>query len=209
MPKEPLLIAHFAVSRTVFREAIKTLSSKGLLESRAKIGTRVRQKSDWNLLDPDMLEWYCRSTPFAVFSIKLQEMREMVEPYAAALAAQSHTPDKLAVMEQAHAAMIAATDVEAWVRADLRFHRSILDACGNELMTPLGALIAHMLEALLLVNAKRAGRFNASLAEHTRVLEAIRRRDGAQARAALELLLGVSRTRLAGRGTAANMAAKI
>ena len=97
----------------------------------------------------------------------------------------------------------AAADVEAWVRADLLFHRSILDACGNELMTPLGALIAHMLEAMLLVNAKRAGRFNASLAEHTRVLEAIRRRDGAQARAAMESLLGVSRSRLSARGAAA------
>ena len=77
----------YGVSRTVMREALRTLTSKAV-ESRPKIGTRVRPRGVWNLLDADLLDWYARVAPPIAFALKLQEMREMVEPYAAALAAR-------------------------------------------------------------------------------------------------------------------------
>ncbi|WP_240162903.1 MULTISPECIES: FadR/GntR family transcriptional regulator [unclassified Paraburkholderia] len=198
LPREAELMERFGVSRTVLREALRTLTSKGLIESRPRVGTRVRPKSAWNLLDADLLDWYSRVAEPMAFALKLQEMREMIEPYAASLAAASHTDDTLPALEAAHAAMVAACNVDAWVRADLQFHLCVLSACSNELLIPLGALIERTLEAQLRLNAKRADVFNASLAEHTAVFEAIRARNAQCARAAMASLLGVTRGRIEG-----------
>ena len=185
------------MSRTVLREALRTLTSKGLIESRPRVGTRVRPKPAWNLLDVDLLDWYSRVAEPLAFALKLQEMREMIEPYAAGLAA-APTRRHLRALDAAHSAMVAARNVDEWVRADLQFHLSVLTACSNELLIPLGTLIERTLEAQLRLNAKRADVFNASLAEHTAVFDAIRERDTAAARAAMAGLLGVTRGRIEG-----------
>lgn len=196
LPREAELMQSFGVSRTVLREALRTLTSKGLVESRPKVGTKVRRRSAWNLLDADLLEWYSQVAPQVEFALKLQEMREMVEPYAAELAARSHTPETMAALEQAHAAMVAARNIDEWVRADLRFHLGVLEACSNELLMPLGALIERTLEAQLRLNAKRADVFNAALGQHTAVYDAIRTRRPDAARGAMADLLGVTRKRI-------------
>ncbi|MGN6234162.1 MAG: FadR/GntR family transcriptional regulator [Trinickia sp.] len=196
LPREAELMASFGVSRTVLREALRTLTSKGLVESRPKVGTRVRRRSAWNLLDADLLEWYSQVAPPLAFALKLQEVREMVEPYAAGLAARAHTPETIDALERAHAAMVAARNVDEWVRADLHFHLGILTACSNELLMPLGALIERTLEAQLRLNAKRADVFNAALGQHTTVFDAIRARRSEDARSAMADLLGVTRKRI-------------
>lgn len=196
LPREAELMASFGVSRTVLREALRTLTSKGLVESRPKVGTRVRPPAAWNLLDADLLEWYSEVAPPLAFALKLQEMREMIEPYAAGLAARAHTDAMLSALDAAHASMAAARHVDEWVRADLRFHLGVLAATGNELLMPLGALIERTLEAQLRLNAKRADVFNASLAEHTAVFEAIRARNAYGAQEAMASLLGVTRKRI-------------
>ncbi len=196
LPREPDLMAHFGVSRTVMREALRTLTSKGLVESRPKIGARVRPRHAWNLLDADVLDWYARVAAPLAFALKLQEMREMIEPYAAALAAENHSADALARLTEAHAAMLAARNVDEWVRADLRFHLSVLNACSNELLIPLGTLIERTLEGQLRLNARRADIFNASMAEHSAVFDAIAKRDPVVARRAMSALLGMTRARM-------------
>ncbi|MDG0023366.1 FadR/GntR family transcriptional regulator [Trinickia sp. Y13] len=196
LPREAELMQSFGVSRTVLREALRTLTSKGLVESRPKVGTKVRRRSAWNLLDADLLEWYSQVAPQLEFALKLQEVREMVEPYAAALAARSHTRESIDALEQAHAAMVAARNIDEWVRADLRFHLGILTACSNELLMPLGSLIERTLESQLRLNAKRADVFNAALQQHTTVYDAIRARQPDEARAAMADLLGVTRKRI-------------
>jgi DNA-binding FadR family transcriptional regulator len=198
LPREAELMETFGVSRTVLREALRTLTSKGLIESRPRVGTRVRRKSAWNLLDADLLDWYSRVAEPMAFALKLQEMREMIEPYAASLAASAYTDDTLRSLASAHASMVAARNVDEWVRADLQFHLSVLTACSNELLIPLGALIERTLEAQLRLNAKRADVFNASLAEHTAVFDSIRARDATAAYAAMASLLGVTRGRIEG-----------
>ena len=198
LPREAELMERFGVSRTVLREALRTLTSKGLIESRPRVGTRVRARHAWNLLDVDVLDWYSRVAEPMAFALKLQEMREMIEPYAAGLAAVSYNADAFGALEAAHAAMVGARNVDEWVRADLRFHLGVLAACSNELLIPLGTLIERTLEAQLRLNAKRAEVYNASLAEHTAVFEAIRTRDGAGAQRAMASLLGVTRRRIEG-----------
>ncbi|CAH2809168.1 MAG: Transcriptional regulator, GntR family [uncultured Paraburkholderia sp.] len=194
LPREAELMETFGVSRTVLREALRTLTSKGLIESRPRVGTRVRPKHVWNLLDVDVLDRYSRVAEPMAFALKLQEMREMIEPYATGLVAASHNGETF----PAHAAMVAARNVDEWVRADLQFHLSVLIACSNELLIPLGTLIERTLEAQLRLNARRADVFNASLAEHTAVFNAITIRDAAGARAAMASLLGVTRGRIEG-----------
>jgi DNA-binding FadR family transcriptional regulator len=162
------------------------------------VGTRVRERTAWNLLDADLLDWYARVAPPLAFALKLQEMREMIEPYAAGLAASAHDAAALARIDEAHAAMAAARNVDEWVRADLRFHLAVLAACRNELLVPLGALIGRTLEGQLRVNAKRADVFNAALPDHTVVADAIARRDANAARAAMAALLRVTRERIEG-----------
>ncbi|WP_174993201.1 FadR/GntR family transcriptional regulator [Burkholderia arboris] len=196
LPREPDLMEMYGVSRTVMREALRTLTSKGLVESRPKVGTRVRPRRAWNLLDADLLDWYARVAPPLAFALKLQEMREMIEPYAAALAARTHTPEAFVAIDDAARTMAAARNVDEWVRADLRFHLSVLEAGGNELLVPLGALIDRTLEAQLHLNARRADVYNASLAEHVAVSDAIRVRDEDGARRAMATLLAVTRARI-------------
>jgi DNA-binding FadR family transcriptional regulator len=187
LPREAELMERFGVSRTVLREALRTLTSKGLVESRPKVGTRVRAQNAWNLLDADMLDWYSRVAPPLQFALKLQEMREMIEPYAAALAAENHEEHTRERLTRAHRAMADAQNVDEWVRADLDFHLGVL-----------GALIERTLEGQLRLNAKRADVYNASLAEHTAVFEAIIARDSNAARRAMAGLLGVTRGRIEG-----------
>jgi DNA-binding FadR family transcriptional regulator len=174
LPREAELMERFGVSRTVLREALRTLTSKVLIESRPKIGTRVRPQQAWNLLDADVLEWYSRVAKPLLFAIKLQEMREMIEPYAAALAAGNRDDAALVRLSEAHQAML------------------------DELLVPLGTLIERTLEAQLRLNARRAEVFNASMAEHTAVFDAIVARDSAAARDAMGGLLGVTRARIEG-----------
>jgi len=210
LPREAELMDAFGVSRTVLREALRTLTSKGLVESRPRVGTRVRPRDAWNLLDADVLQWYARVAPPVAFALKLQEMREMIEPFAAGLAAgiaadakDDATDDAkgsaaLAALAYAHDAMVAARNVDEWVRADLRFHLAVLAACDNELLVPLGTLIERTLEGQLRLNAKRADVYNAALPAHTAVFDAIRRGNATRARRAMATLLEGTRERIEG-----------
>src|SRR5882762_613163 len=97
LPAEPELGA----SRTVVREAVKVLAAKGLVESRPKTGTRVRPPASWNLLDPDVLAWQQEGTPQPIFLRKLTEVRLIVEPAAAELAARRARAPELTTLDGA------------------------------------------------------------------------------------------------------------
>lgn len=139
------LVGELGVSRTVVREALRVLTDKGLVAARPKVGTYVRDRADWRTLDPDMLRWrYETATDFA-FLDSLAEVRRIIEPAGAALAAQRRTEvdleilrDALEQMEQAH----ADRDSDAATAADLVFHRTLLAAGHNELLEQMEMVIA-------------------------------------------------------------------
>ena len=181
LPNEELLCAELQVSRSALREATKVLAAKGLLESRPRVGTHVRDRKLWNLLDPDILAWRCATGADTEFLRHLTELREIIEPAAAALAASSRTEEQLKMIGAALHSMEDATEITQWVEADLAFHTAILCATNNPLLIPLAAIICSSMEALLSVAARMDGDFKRGLPGHHKVFQAIETRDGQSA----------------------------
>src|SRR6476646_6987457 len=131
------------VSRTVVREAVKVLAAKGLIVSRPKTGTHVRERVYWHMLDPDVLAWRLEAEPGDDFFRTVFETRRLIEPAVAALAATRASADEVAEREVTFARMAesAATDLDAYVEADIRFHEVILAGCHNELLTHIGSTL--------------------------------------------------------------------
>src|SRR5437667_9243664 len=135
VPTEEELTGELAVSRTVLREVVKVLAAKGLVEARPKTGTRVRERNDWNLLDPDVLAWRLETAPDPLFFRDVIEVRRIIEPEAARLAAERATEEQIRELEETFREMEAASDdPDAYLAPDLRFHALILAACRNELL---------------------------------------------------------------------------
>jgi DNA-binding FadR family transcriptional regulator len=192
LPNEDELGGSLGVSRTVLREAIKVLAAKRLVESRPKTGTRVRRREDWNLLDPDVLAWQLEAGPSRRFLEDMLELRRLIEPAAARLAATRATDDEIAVLEATHEQMKAAVevgDLTAWLEPDLRFHTVLLKASHNELVEHLTSIVGSVLRALFTFSSRPPVTFVRALPLHTAIVEAIRARDPEAAEeAALRLL---------------------
>jgi len=186
--------SHLRASRTVLREAIKVLAAKGLVESRPKTGTRVRAPESWNLLDPDVLAWQQEGTPQPIFLRKLTEVRLIVEPAAAELAAERAGAPELATLDAAFREMKAAlahkpADYEAFDQADIVFHRAILQACHNDVLEQMSAMVYSALLVSFHATSRLPGRARDSLPRHRAIFEAIRTRDPRRAGAAMRRLV--------------------
>lgn len=187
LPNEAVLGREFGASRSVIREAVKSLAAKGLLESRTRIGIRVLPPMHWNLLDTDVLAWRYSSLPAREFFRELFEIRRMIEPQAAGFAAERATDEEIAAIGAAYAAMEdAKRATEAAVMADLTFHRAILSAGRNALLLQMGNLIA---VGLLISHRISRDPFTVFLGRHKQVLTAIRNRRQSAAREAMDRLL--------------------
>ena len=119
LPNEAEWGRRFRASRTAVREAIRTLNGKGLLVSRPKIGSRVEPRERWNLLDRDVMAWHRAAMDERSFLLALQEVRRILEPGVAVLAASRRTDEQLAALEAALDAMRAASDPRDMVQADV------------------------------------------------------------------------------------------
>ncbi len=180
----------FGASRTAVREAIKTLDGKGLLVSRPKIGSRVEPRGRWNLLDRDVMAWHREALDERTFLLSLQEIRRILEPGAAVLAARRRTPGQLAALEGAFADMqAAAVDSAAMVEADVRFHLALLAAANNELLVPFGIVIEQALASMFAYTTSHAVHPEQMLPLHAEVVKAIAAGAPEAARAAVTALL--------------------
>jgi len=135
LPKEDTLSKEYGVSRTVIREAVKGLAARGLVESRPKVGTIIKPRSDWQMLDPAVLEWVAASEQNGEFMYHLAEVRQAIEPATAELAARNATPEDVARMREAYAHLEQVIEnQDAWAVADLEYHESIVAAAHNEFL---------------------------------------------------------------------------
>ena len=207
LPVEADLASRLGVGRSVVREAVKVLSAKGLLSARPRHGTQVRPVSEWNLLDPQVLGWLVGpEEPDPALLRDLIEMRWIVEPQAAELAAGRAGPEDCDAIRAAYRAMQEAMDPEAAIEADRRFHLCILAATHNDVLGGLRGVIDAVLLANFHIAIRQPGAFRENLAAHGKVADAIEDGDGAEARAAMLNVLATNRAHieayLAGRALA-------
>jgi len=147
LPNAAEMGARFSASRTALREAYSKLSGKGLIVARPRIGTRVRPRVDWNLLDPDVLAWRLGSEPEEHFVDDLFTLRRAIEPAAAEIAATSRSPGSLERIADAFGRMERFRNGDGdLIGADVDFHVAILEATGNHFLAALGGLIQAALE---------------------------------------------------------------
>ncbi|MFE7034481.1 FadR/GntR family transcriptional regulator [Streptomyces sp. NPDC057621] len=187
LPVEDALAAEIGVSRGVLREAVKALVAKGMLRVRPRTGTRVLPPEHWNHLDRDVLRWKQAGDATALLR-DTGELRRIVEPEAARLAAERAGPDDVRALYEALAAMEAAAaepDRSGYVEADIAFHRALLDASGNRLLGSLGRAVDIALEHSFVVSTQTPGAVEGSLPGHRAVVRAVETRDPEAAAAAV------------------------
>jgi GntR family galactonate operon transcriptional repressor len=203
LPNEDDLRSEISVSRTAYREAVKILTAKGLVEARPKSGTRAAPRERWNLLDPDVLSWHFEADPNEKFIRDLFELRRFVEPSAARLAAQRRTSADIARIEAAYRGMAdGAPYAESTIRADLAFHEAIFSACQNAALQCLASAVIATLQWSLLLKTGDEAAYIESLPDHEHVLLAIIDRDGDLASARMAgLVIDSLNTTLASLGT--------
>lgn len=138
----PTLRAELDVSLTALREALKVLTAKGMIDARQKRGTFVRPRSSWHMLDADVIRWHASSAADPALFDQLTEVRTVVEPAAARLAAERASDEDIAALTEALDAMAAATEAPAAVVADIAFHRGLLLATHNDFLAQIAQVIA-------------------------------------------------------------------
>jgi len=198
LPGDAELAQRFKVSRTVLREAMKTLTAKGMIVPKARIGTRVTDPALWNLFDADVLTWHFEVGVSEEFLLHLYDIRLAFEPAAAALAAERATDAEIAELE--HLADSLGHDghsIETLAFSDLRFHLALAAATRNPFMRTLGGLIKAALVGAFRMSSlpPEQGRADDVRASHRASVDGIRARDQAAARAAMEKVIIVGRQR--------------
>ena len=191
LPTEDELARKLKVSRPSLREGLKALARKGLVEARTRRGTIALGREHWDSLDADVLRWTASSPPDHAFLLSLIELRSIMEPAAARLAASRATPAQILEIEHAFQGMVDSlpNDVDACHHHDLAFHRSIFAACGNAMLHRFYDAISALLLTLFRASTQARESYQNSLAEHGAVAVAIRRRQPQDAEAAMHKLL--------------------
>lgn len=191
---EILASEQFAVSRTAYREALRILAAKGLLDARPKVGTRINPRSKWNFLDTDVLEWIFETEPDAPLLNALFELRDLVEPAAAALAAARRSAPQLAGMRQALDDMRFHTlATEAGQNADLAFHATLLQATQNPFLISLATSVGAAIHITTVFKQRNQPLRRDPAPDHERVYQAIAKREPVRARAAMRGLIRLAR----------------
>jgi DNA-binding FadR family transcriptional regulator len=176
LPGDAELMDRFGVSRTALREAMKTLAAKGLIESKARVGTRVLGEKRWNMFDPEILAWRLQLGVHRTFLASLFEIRQALEPLAAAAAASYRSEADLEAIAGAWADMGRQPATrDSFTAADLAFHRAILDASANPFLRSIGSVIEAALATSFTISSPVDDPEQLALSsrQHRRVLDAI------------------------------------
>jgi DNA-binding FadR family transcriptional regulator len=190
LPTEIASSSSLSISRSAYREAVRTLAAKGLVQSRTKRGTCVNDPSKWNVLDPDVLRWMFERDPNPQFTRDLFELRLITEPAAAEFAALRASSVEIAEMKLALGIMREKTLMtEEGRAADLEFHRILLAAARNTALASLSSSIGAAISWSTSYKARHNALDRDSMPDHERIYEAIAARNPSEARWAMESLI--------------------
>ncbi|MEZ8991045.1 GntR family transcriptional regulator [Vibrio breoganii] len=175
LPGEMSLCEQFGISRTALREAVKLLTSKGLLESRPKVGTKVVNRAFWNFLDPQLIEWMDGLADVDQFCMQFLGLRRAIEPEACALAAQFATAEQRIELSETFQEMVEVAseselNIERWTDVDTRFHSLIFNSTGNDFYLPFGNILTTMFVNFI-VHSSEEG--STCINEHREIYNAI------------------------------------
>jgi DNA-binding FadR family transcriptional regulator len=182
LPAEAVLCEGYGVSRPVLREATRVLAAKGLVVSKPRVGSVVRPRADWHMLDPDVLYWTISSVPEGEFFSSLLTVRRVIEPAAAALAASAATSDDLALIASAYDRMERAGTASELLDPDLEFHRAIMAATHNDMLAYIGNMLSLALSESIRLTSRHPDTHALSLPRHKAILTALQNRDPLGAR---------------------------
>lgn len=197
IPIEAELSRQLRVSRTVVREATKVLASKGLVQSTPRVGTVALGRPSWDVLDPDVLGWMLDHGPMESLIRDVSEVRLIIEPAAARLAAQRRTTEEAERFgELVRALDMASDDQEQYIVADLDFHGAILAATRNVTLVRLTGAIGAALRSSRNLSVRTTGGPRSAMAEHEAVGVAIMEGDGDRAHAAMEALIVLTQSHI-------------
>jgi GntR family transcriptional regulator, galactonate operon transcriptional repressor len=191
LPGDAELIERFQASRTAIREAMKVLATKGLIDARQRAGTSVRARNDWDLLDADVLSWHSPDTIGEKLAGDLVELRELIEPIAARLAASRASEEDIERMEKAWLQMESGVDdLETYYAGDVAFHLSVLAACHNQIMQRLDGIIGTVLSLSFALQKDTLEGPHEGLDAHYLIIDRIRARDRRGAERAMRAVIG-------------------
>ncbi|WP_292921591.1 MULTISPECIES: FCD domain-containing protein [unclassified Novosphingobium] len=178
------------ISRTAYREAIRILAAKGLVESKPKTGTRITDPSRWHMLDPDVLAWTFEGEPTQSFIDDLFELRMVIEPAAAELAARRRNGQQLAQMGHALEEMARhGLATAAGQAADQSFHSTLLSATRNASLISLASSIGAAVRWTTIYKQRKRKLPRDPVPDHRVLFDAIADADPAAARAAMVRLI--------------------
>jgi GntR family transcriptional regulator, galactonate operon transcriptional repressor len=204
LPPEHDLEIRFGVGRGVVREAVKTLAAKGLVSVRPRHGTHVLPRRDWSLFDRDVLSWLVgKDEPDRELLLAIQEVRSIIEPAAAALAARRATKTDRQRINAALVAMETSHDQASAIAADKAFHLAILDATQNPVLQGFRSAIDTILGAVFLVAVGSPGWFEDNLPNHAAAARAIDAGNADEARVAMTQVLDYTQFKLSKKKAAA------
>jgi DNA-binding FadR family transcriptional regulator len=194
LPPEPLLCEELGVSRTVVREAIKSLVAKGLVVTGPKVGTRVLSQDEWNWFDPSVIAWQARNGLSVEFLQDLQELRRVVEPAAVRMAAERADANDIERITSAFAGMKQAVEHGGdYITYDLRFHQGLLAASHNRMLVQMSKALNALLRTSFEISTSIKDGPRTSLPLHKAVMDAVVAHDPAAAEKAIHKLIDGAR----------------
>ncbi|MGL6259681.1 FadR/GntR family transcriptional regulator [Vibrio sp. WXL103] len=175
LPGEMALCEQFGISRTALREAVKLLTSKGLLESKPKVGTRVIDRAYWNFLDPQLIEWMDGLADTDQFCGQFLGLRRAIEPEACALAAKNATAEQRIELSETFQRMVEVAEADEfdqakWMEVDTQFHSLIFNATGNDFYLPFGNILTTMFINFIAHSSEEG---STCINEHRQIYDAI------------------------------------
>lgn len=182
------LATRFDVSRTVVREAVRVLESLGMVTSRRRVGVTVAPIGSWNVYAPQVIRWRLAGNDRIAQLRSLSELRAGFEPVAARYAAERATPEQCGLLTGAVMDMAVhgrSGDLQAYLAADIRFHRTLLEAAGNEMLAALADVVAEVLSGRTEHGLMPARPEPAAIRLHGDVAEAVQSGDAAGAQRAM------------------------